>query len=157
MIKVPCLQNEGVGCANKTTCTFESITLLNKNSCQGGWGYVWHQIRFGYYAKWFWMSVTSHGKYLWPPGTEKETGSPWEPLWAISPSASSSTPLGLCLYLACVCVCVCTHRSDWVHIRVFVWVCVFATASCPCSLSLAAPLEAADAISWRYCGSPCCE
>ncbi|CAB1451595.1 unnamed protein product [Pleuronectes platessa] len=51
------------------------------------------------------MSMTSHGKYLWPPGTgkKKKTGSPEEPLQAISSSSSSSssssTPLGLCLYL----------------------------------------------------------
>lgn len=96
-------------------------------------------------SKMVWMSVTSRGKYLWPPGTEKKTGSPEEPLQAIP--SSSSMPFGLCLYLASVCVCLCVYTP----------LTEFASASCPCCLSLAALLEAADAISWQYCGSPCYE
>ena len=89
--------------------------------------------------------------------TKKRTGSPEEPLQAISSSSSSSssssTPLGLCLYLACVFVCV----SLTVCVCVCVCVSEFASAPCPCCLSPAAPLKAADPISWQYCGSPCCD
>lgn len=55
----------------------------------------------------------------WEKKKEKKTGSPEEPLQAISPYSftSSSLLLGLCLYLACVCVrvCVCLRMSLHLH------------------------------------------
>ena len=119
----------------------KSITqLLDKNSCQGGevslaaLGSRMTSNKLWILCEMVWMSVTSHGKYLWPPGTEKKkTGSPEEPLQAISSSltSSSSTPLGLCLCLACVCACMCL--CAYIPLSQYLCVCVSVCVSvCVC-------------------------
>lgn len=76
----------GVGgrasCTNKTTFRKSISQLLNKNICQrwevtlAGLGLCMTSNKVWILCEMVWMSVTSHGKYLWPPGTEKKTGSP---------------------------------------------------------------------------------
>lgn len=88
IIKSSCGQKEGWGlggrasCTNKTTFRKSISQLLNKNICQqwevtlAGLGLCMTSNKVWILCEMVWMSVTSHGKYLWPPGTEKKTGSP---------------------------------------------------------------------------------
>lgn len=147
----------GADCANKITFRKSITQLLNKSNCQGGemglvCGYVWHQIRFEFYVKWSAWAWPAMGRIFGLEGVEKKERKKDRKPWR-----ATAGHLALLLYLLllatwplsllgmCVRACMCLSAYE------------FASASCPCCLSLPAPLEAADAISWQYCGSPCCE
>lgn len=127
-----------------------SLSCLIKTFAREGkwvwlvWGYVWHQIRFGFYVKWSGWAWPAMGSIFGLQGLKKKTGSPWEPLQAISSSASS-TPLGLCLYLAYVCVCVYVRTPLWLSACTCVCVCV-----CICILSLQPVPGCTIGGSWCY-------
>lgn len=119
--------------ANKTTLFLESITLLNKNSCQGGWGYVWHQIRFGFCAKWSGWAWPAMGSIFGLQGMKKRQEaleshcrpSPPPPprhlafvfTWRVC--ACVHTALTECIYVCC-CECVCLQLHP-VHVASCPW------------------------------------
>lgn len=124
IIKFSCLQNGGIDCAFKTTLHKSITQLLNKNICQGGevglagLGLCMTSNKVWILCEMVWMSVTSHGKYLWPPGTEKKDRKPLRATAGhlLLRLLHATWPLSLLGICVCVCVCAYTPLTECMYV-----------------------------------------